>query len=145
MIITIDNGKPESSKTVLVVDDNPRIRHMFAAAFLSDGFRTCIEAENGKEGIEAAERIRPDVITLDHSMPVMTGLEAAPVLRRRFPIIPIILFTIFGDSQFIMNASRAGVSLVLPKNVPVSTLVDATHELMGDERTGVALQAYVNS
>jgi two-component system, chemotaxis family, chemotaxis protein CheY len=74
--------------TALVVDDNPRIRGMFAAAFLSNGFKICVEAENGKEGIEAASRIKPDVITLDYSMPVMGGLEAAPVLRQLFPRTP---------------------------------------------------------
>lgn len=117
--ITTDVKKPGPGKTFLVVDDNPNVREMLAAAFLSHGFQICVEAENGKEGIEAAEQIKPDVITLDYSMPVMTGLQAAPVLRKLLPKTPIILFALSGDSLFIMEASRAGVSLVLPKNVPI--------------------------
>lgn len=132
MKITDDQRKPAPGKTVLVVDDNRRIRDMFATAFLSNGFRTCVEAENGKEGIEAAEQIKPDVITLDCSMPVMGGLEAASVLRKLFPKTPIILFTMNGGNLFIMDASRAGVNLVLPKNVPLATLIQVVHELMGD-------------
>jgi CheY-like chemotaxis protein len=129
--ITTDVKKPGPGKTVLVVDDNPSVRETLAAAFLSHGFEICVEAENGKEGIEAAEQIKPDVITLDYSMPVMTGLQAAPVLRKLFPKTPIILFTLSGDSLFIMEASRAGVSLVLPKNVPIPMLIGVAHELTG--------------
>jgi two-component system chemotaxis response regulator CheY len=119
-------------KTVLIVDDNAAIRKMMAAAFLSDGFRLCLEAENGKEGIELAKRVKPDVITLDLSMPVMNGLKAAPQLRRLFPKAPIILFTLYADSVLKADASRPGVSLVLLKTVPLPTLVEKAHELMGE-------------
>jgi two-component system chemotaxis response regulator CheY len=66
--------KRGAGKIVLVVDDKVTIRKTLAAAFLSDGFKTCAEAENGKEAIEVAKQIKPDVITLDLSMPVMNGL-----------------------------------------------------------------------
>jgi two-component system chemotaxis response regulator CheY len=86
--------KRGAGKTVLVVDEYAAIRKMLAAAFLSDGFKTCAEAKNGKEAVEAAKQIKPDVITLDLSMPGMDGLRAASELRRVFPTRPIILFTL---------------------------------------------------
>jgi CheY-like chemotaxis protein len=135
--IANDRRNPGPGKTVLVVDDNPGIRDVLAAAFLSNGFKRCVEVENGKEGIEAAEQIKPDIITLAYAMPVMSGLEAAPVLRKLFPKTPIILFTLYGDSLFIMNASRAGVSLVLPKNVSLPTLLDVAHELTAPLRASI--------
>jgi two-component system chemotaxis response regulator CheY len=104
---------------------------MLASAFLSDGFKTCAEAENGKEAVELAKQIKPDVITLDLSMPVMNGIRAASELRRVFPTTPIILFTLYGDSVSKAAASEAGVSLVLQKTVPLSVLIDDAHELMG--------------
>ena len=131
MEIEIDPKKRGVGKTVLVVDDSAVIRQMLAAAFLSDGFKTCGEAENGKEAIGVAEQIKPDVIILDLSMPVMNGLEAASELRKIFPKTPIILFTLYGDSLLNTEASKAGVNLVLLKTVPLSTLVDKAHELMG--------------
>jgi len=85
-----DPKKRGAGKSVLVVDDNAAIRKMLASAFLSNGFKTCGEAENGKEAVEAAKQINPDVITLDLSMPVMNGLTAASKLRRIFPTTPII-------------------------------------------------------
>ena len=132
MEVESDPKKRGAGKTVLVVDDSVLIRKMLAAAFLSDGFKTCGEAENGKEAIEVAKQIKPDVITLDLSMPVMNGLTAAPELRRAFPNTPIILFTLYGDSLSKTAASEAGVSLVLEKSVPLSTLIDTAHELMGN-------------
>jgi CheY-like chemotaxis protein len=117
-------------KTALVVDDNATIRKLLAVAFLSDGFATCVQAENGKEGIEAAKQIKPDVIILDLSMPVMNGLATASELRKLFPKTPIILFTQYADSLFKTDAAKAGVSLVLLKIVPLLTLIDKAHELM---------------
>jgi CheY-like chemotaxis protein len=118
-------------KIAMVVDDNAAIRKKLAAAFLSNGFKTCAEAENGKEAIQLASQITPDIIVLDLSMPVMNGLEAAPKLRKIFPDKPIILFTLYGDSLSKTEASKAGVTLVLSKTVPLATLVDKAHELMG--------------
>ena len=131
MEIESDPKKRGAGKTVLVVDDNAAIRKMLASAFLSDGFKTCAEAENGKEAVELAKQIKPDVITLDLSMPVMNGIRAASELRRVFPTTPIILFTLYGDSVSKAAASEAGVSLVLQKTVPLSVLIDDAHELMG--------------
>ena len=125
--------KESVGKTVLVVDDNTAIRKMIAAAFLSDGFKTCVEADNGREGIEAAKRIQPDLITLDVSMPVMNGLEAAHQLRKLFPETPIILFTMYGTTQLENEASRLRVNLVLTKTIPLATLVDEAHKLLAQQ------------
>jgi len=123
--------KKRRGKTVLVVKDNAVVRKMIAAAFLSDGFKTCVEGENGKEGIAAAERIKPDIITLDLSMRVMNGLEAASALRKLFPKMPMILFTLYSNGALETEAAKVGINLVLAKTVPLSTLVEKAHELMG--------------
>jgi CheY-like chemotaxis protein len=116
----------------LVVDDSAAIRKMLATAFLSDGFKTCIEAENGKEAIDAAKQNKPDVIVLDLSMPVMNGLQSAPELRKVLPQTPIILFTLYGQSLSQTEASKSGISLVLEKTVPLSTLIEKAHQLMAE-------------
>ena len=110
-----DRKQINIGKTVLVVDDSAEIRKIVASAFLCDGFQPCIEAENGKEAIDAAKQSRPDLIVLDLSMPVMNGLQSAPELRKLFPQTPIILFSSYGQSLSRTEASRAGISLVLDK------------------------------
>ena len=52
------------------------------------------EKQNGRDAIEKAERLKPDLIILDLFMPVMTGLDAAPLLRKLLPNARIILFTV---------------------------------------------------
>jgi two-component system, chemotaxis family, chemotaxis protein CheY len=117
-------------KTVLIVDDNAAIRRQLAHAFLYDGFKKCGEAANGKEGIKLAKQIKPDLITLDLSMPVMNGLEAAVELRKLFPKVPLILFTMHDTSLLEGEASRAGISVVLSKSVDLPTLVNEAHKLI---------------
>jgi CheY-like chemotaxis protein len=129
--IDVDTAKRGSGKTVLVVDDNVAIRKKLAAAFLSDGFKTCAEANDGREGVELARQIKPDVITLDLSMPRMNGLEAAVEMRKLFPDTPIILFTLYGETLSKLATTTSGVSLVLSKTEPLSTLIQKAHELMG--------------
>lgn len=131
MQIDVDTKKHGVGKTVLVVDDNAAVRKMIAGAFLSDGFKTCREAENGQEGLELARDLHPDLITLDLSMPVLNGLEAAKELRKLYPKTPIILFTLFGDGQLQAEASRIGVDLVLSKTTPLKHVVVLAHRLLG--------------
>ncbi len=113
MKLETDIRKRGTGKSVLVVDDNASMRKTIAAAFLSNGFATCAEAENGREGIEVAKQLKPDVISLDLSMPIMNGLEAASELRRIFPNTPIILLTLYADALSNSIASRKQSQLML--------------------------------
>jgi two-component system chemotaxis response regulator CheY len=129
--VDIDTKKHGAGRTALVVDDNASIRQMIASAFLSDGFKIIVEAENGKEAVEIAKEVRPDIITLDLSMPEMNGLEAAAEVHKTFPKTPIILFTLYGDGLSQTEAAKAGISLVLAKTTPLSMLIKLAHRLMG--------------
>jgi CheY-like chemotaxis protein len=130
--VKVDPKKRGEGKTVLVVDDSEFLRKAIEKAFLSDGFKTCVEAKNGQEGIEAAKECHPDLIILDLSMPVMNGLQAAPVLRNMFPDIPIFLFTLYADALNKETILMAGVDLVISKEEPLSTVVDKAHEMLGE-------------
>jgi len=64
------------AKAVLIVDDNAYIRKALCDLFKQEAdFEVCGEAENGKEAIEKAQELRPDLIVLDLSMPVMIGIS----------------------------------------------------------------------
>lgn len=138
MEIEKDPSKRGSGKTVLVADDNRTIRKMLSAAFLSDGFKKCGEAANGREALALAKQINPDVIILDLSMPVMNGITAASELRKVFPNTPIVLFTLYGGELSERAASAAGVNLILEKTEPLPVLIDRVHELIGAARVGAS-------
>jgi CheY-like chemotaxis protein len=118
-------------RTVLVVDDNPAIRKMVATAFLSDGFAVCGEPGNGRDAIELAKKLLPDLIILDLDMP-MNGLQAAPELRKIVPKTPIILFTMYGSAFVQSQTLPLGIDFVLSKTEKLDTVLQKAHQLMGE-------------
>jgi CheY-like chemotaxis protein len=109
-------------RRILVADNSPTVRQALCDLFESSGFRICAEATNGAEAWEQAVESNPDLIILDLSMPVMSGLQAAYGIRRTLPNTPIILFTMYADSVITKDAMAAGVSSVIAKS-DVSTLI----------------------
>jgi CheY-like chemotaxis protein len=101
--------------TVLLVDDFAPIRQILRGTFESSGFRVCAEAENGAEAIRHATTHKPTLIVLDQSMPVMTGLQSAPVLRRLLPRAVIILFSVLSDKIVNSEVMAAGINSAVTK------------------------------
>ena len=114
---------------VLLVDDNPHVRRSLRTLFESDGFSICGEAADGALAIEQARQLKPNLIVLDFAMPVMNGLQAAPVLRRMMPKVPIILFTLYDDGSLKKEAFVAGITAIVSKNEPAMALLSKAHEL----------------
>ncbi|WP_456369850.1 protein-glutamate methylesterase/protein-glutamine glutaminase [Thermodesulfatator atlanticus] len=79
---------------VLVVDDSPLLRRLISEALRADkDIEVVGTANNGKEALDKARLLRPDVITLDIEMPVMDGLTALEKLKRLYPKIQVIMFS----------------------------------------------------
>jgi YesN/AraC family two-component response regulator len=77
---------------VLIVDDNYSVRQALIEIFKREAdFDVCGEAGNGHEAIRVAQLLSPDLIVLDLAMPVMNGLDAARMLRRLMPAVPLIM------------------------------------------------------
>ena len=107
---------------ILVVDDNTNIRHLLRVFVETNGFKVCGEAENGADAIEKAKQLRPDLVLLDLTMPVMTGTEAAPILKRLMPQVKIILFTMHADGVNKSMPVASGVDVVIAKSDSIKKL-----------------------
>lgn len=83
-----------------------------------DAWRVCGEAVNGREAIDKAEQLKPDLLVLDLSMPVMNGLEAARELQRLLPAMPLVMFTSFDTPEITKEVLSVGVRAVVPKSKP---------------------------
>jgi len=103
-------------RTILIVDDSQILRNALRGLFEDRLGATCKEACNGREAIERAPTVKPDLIVLDLSMPVMNGLEAAPQLARLLPSVPIVMFTSFDDTSVLRPAAAAGICAVVNKS-----------------------------
>jgi DNA-binding NarL/FixJ family response regulator len=119
-------------KSVLVVDDNEAVRQALCRLFtLEAEFEVCGNAENGLEAIEKAEKLRPDAIVMDLSMPVMNGIDAARVLRKLLPTVALIIFSDYSDGFSENEARSAGVSALVSKAEHVTVLLDEVRRLCG--------------
>src|SRR6202163_4980216 len=102
-----------SKKKVLLVDDSATVREAVRPLFDSHpNFEVCGEAEHGREAVERAPSLRPDLIILDLSMPVMNGLEAAPLLIKSLPNVWLILFTAHYGPELDRLSTAAGIDAV---------------------------------
>jgi len=102
-------------KRVLVVDDNPMIRHLICRMLEEQAdYKVCAEAANGAEAIDLAKKEIPDLIIMDLSMAVMNGIDAAHELKKLFPHVPIILFTQHADMA--AHLSDLPVDRIVSKN-----------------------------
>jgi len=103
--------------SILIVDDNPSIRKAIRLDLEGrNGLHVCGEAVDGSDAIEKARRLKPDLIILDFSMPVMNGLQAAAVLSREMPTVPLILFTMHAAFVAASEVRSSGISAVVPKD-----------------------------
>ena len=117
--------------TVLIVDDNVFVRHVLCELFKREpDFEVCGVAENGREAIEEAGRLHPDLIVLDQSMPVMNGLDAARILKRMMPEVPLIMYSAFRDKVIEPQARLAGISETVSKSDCVSVLIEKARRLV---------------
>jgi two-component system, chemotaxis family, chemotaxis protein CheY len=121
------------ANTILIVDDNVYIRRVVCQVFRREvDFEVCGEAENGKQAIEKAQELHPDLIVLDLSMPVMNGLDAARVLKRLMPTVPLVMFSEYSDAFSEQEARSIGISALVSKSEHVSVLVDKARCLLYD-------------
>jgi DNA-binding NarL/FixJ family response regulator len=113
------------SHTILIVDDSLFIREALCSLFeREEDFDVCGEAENGRQAIDRAQELHPDLILLDLSMPVMNGLDATRVLKRAMPEVPVIMYSAHSDSYTEKAARSAGVSAIVSKSEHISVLLD---------------------
>lgn len=90
----------------------------------------CGEAVNGLEAVEKARTLKPDLIVLDLAMPEMNGAEAASVLKKRMPKVPIILFTMYGENIGRYLTAAAGVDVVVSKPDGVAGLAESVNAVL---------------
>jgi DNA-binding NarL/FixJ family response regulator len=111
---------------VLVVDDHAVVREGLRAFLeLQDGIEVAGDAADGDEAIEAAARLRPDVVLMDLVMPRLDGVAAMRALRECVPRARVIVLTSFVDDDKLLPALRAGAAGYLLKNAQPQELARA--------------------
>ena len=124
---------------VLLVDDEEDIRVGISRKmdWSGLGFELVGEAENGRDALELAESLQPDVVLTDIKMPFMDGLELCRILTERLPASKFVVFSGFDDFEYAKQAIQMNVSeyILKPINAPELTAVlERLHSQLDAER-----------
>jgi DNA-binding NarL/FixJ family response regulator len=96
-----------------------------------DNLRVVLEADNGEDLLNGLKENTPDVILMDLKMPIMDGMEATKEVRKKFPLIKVLVVTMYDDDKFIIHLMENGANGYLLKNADSDEIrksIYAVHE-----------------
>jgi DNA-binding NarL/FixJ family response regulator len=118
---------------LVVADDNPLLADR-VAGLLSADFDVVAYVSDGQQALDAVSRLRPDLLVLDISMPVMSGPRAAERLREVNIQVPIVFLSVHEDEEFVCAARAAGGLGYVVKSRMGSDLVPAVKAALAGQR-----------
>jgi two-component system, NarL family, response regulator DegU len=120
--------------TILIVEDQTLMRQGLKTILdLEPGMRVVGEADNGVSGVEAALRLRPDVVLMDVQMPRLNGVLATADLVRQWPEARVIILTTFDRDDYVYQGVRAGAMGYLLKDAPAHQLIETIRRIQAGE------------
>ncbi len=125
---------------ILIVDDHPLTRGALSALLSGNGFGVVGEAGDGREAIERARELQPDLVLLDLTMPELDGLTALPLIREAAPACEVVVLTASESEGNLLGAIRGGAAGYLLKSEPPDRIVSF---LRGVARGEAALSGIV--
>ena len=118
---------------VLLVDDHQLLRQAIRRALEDAGMTVVAEAGDGGEAVRLAGELKPDVVVMDVSMPVLDGVEATRRIHDDLPELPIVILTMHGDEALRRDAVNAGAAGFLTKDVSMQEVVATITQAAGGE------------
>lgn len=120
--------------TVLIVDDAMFMRVAIGNMFKEWGFDVVAQAANGREAVAMYKEHQPDLVTMDLTMPIMTGLEAVKEIIPEFPNAKIIMITAMGQQRVIVDAIESGAKDFITKPFAPEKLKAAVYKVLNIEQ-----------
>jgi len=126
---------PGEAKRVLIVDDARIIRNILRALMQKMGLKVAGEAANGAEGIRLYDELRPDLVTMDITMPVVDGLTATKSILSADPNARIIMVTSVGQEQVMKEAILLGARDFIVKPFNEDRIMSAIRRVLQLDET----------
>ena len=115
---------------ILIVDDAKFMRMTLSNILMKANHVIAGEAENGKQAIELYREYRPDIVTMDITMPEMSGLEAAKEIKKEFPEAKIIMCSAMGQQKMVVEAIEAGAKDFIVKPFDELRVTEAIRRIL---------------
>jgi two-component system, chemotaxis family, chemotaxis protein CheY len=116
---------------VLIVDDAAFMRAVLKGILVQQGLEVIGEAENGKVAIEKYRTLKPDLVTMDITMPVMEGVEAVRRIVELDPSAKVVMCSAMGQQAIVVDAIRAGAKDFVIKPFHPERVVQAVCSVLG--------------
>jgi two-component system, NarL family, response regulator DegU len=120
---------------VLIADDHAMVREGLHWALEHAGYDVVGEAADGEEAVEMTEELRPDIVLMDLSLPVLSGVAATKRLRTLVPATKVVVLSMLSDETAVSSALAAGAVGYLVKDCTTAEIVDALKDV-GDAAPG---------
>jgi UDP-3-O-acyl N-acetylglucosamine deacetylase len=132
------------SETILVVDDEDKIRHTLRGVLADEGFEV-LEASDGRRALELLEQTAPRLAIVDIWMPEVDGIELVERMRTRAPSVPIIVISGHGTIETAVRVIRLGAFDFLEKPFPLEALLQVVGRALGGDAAGRAAAGAVGA
>lgn len=96
---------------------------------MDDNLEVILEAADGEDLVKGIETNRPDVIIMDLKMPVMDGMEATKIIKKKYPDIKIVVVTMYDDEKFVIHLMEIGANGYLLKNADAEEIRKAVYSV----------------
>ncbi len=116
---------------VLVVDDAAFMRMMIKDILNKNGFEVVGEAANGQEAVEKYKELKPELTTMDITMPEMDGITAVKEIKKDDPAAKIIMCSAMGQQAMVIEAIQAGAKDFIVKPFQPDRVVEAMRKALG--------------
>ncbi len=116
---------------VLIVDDAAFMRMMIKDILEKNGYEIVGEASNGLKAVELYKAEKPDVVTMDITMPDMDGIEAVKAIKGFDPAAKIIMCSAMGQQTMVMDAIRSGARDFIVKPFQAERVLEAIRKALG--------------
>ncbi|MGB4589276.1 MAG: response regulator [Clostridiaceae bacterium] len=113
------------SKRIMIVDDAIFMRMKLKDIVEKNGYEVVAEAQNGAEAIEKYKTERPEIVTMDITMPEMNGIEALKGIRRIDPHAKVVMCSAMGQQAMVMEAIQAGATDFIVKPFETDRVLDS--------------------
>ena len=124
--------KPDSKGTILVVDDSKMSRSMLRQILEEVGYSVIAEAANGEEAVKAYKEQKPDMVTLDITMPIMDGIDALKQLLEINPDVKAVMITAAGQQSKLIEALKIGAKKFITKPFEKEEIIANISEVMNE-------------
>ena len=122
-------------KKILIVDDSPVMRRNLRAILTKHGYQVTAEASNGEQAIDMYEQHKPDLVTMDITMPVLNGIEAVKRLIKADSAAKIIVISAFDQRNMLFEAIENGAKRYIIKPITETKLLQAIDETLQQSQT----------